>query len=191
MLALRTDTPPAWLEAVNADLTAFLQDHAANERKVVQSALQLAAHYPTRPGLPAAMAELAAEELSHFDAVRALLEARGETLDFDRPDPYISELRGHLRKADANAYLLDRLVLFAIIEARGCERFSILAEGLPDGEIRAFYRDLVRSEARHHALFLRLARSIFDADVVRARVDALLEIEAALVRTLPVRAALH
>jgi tRNA-(ms[2]io[6]A)-hydroxylase len=191
MLALRTDTPPAWLEAVKTDLTAFLQDHAANERKVVQSALQLAAHYPTRPGLPAAMAELAAEELSHFDAVRALVESRGATLDFDRPDPYIARLRQHFRKEDANAYLLDRLVLFAIIEARGCERFSILADGLPDGDVRAFYRDLVRSEARHHALFLRLARAFFDPEVVRARTDALLDIEAAIVRDLPVRAALH
>ena len=191
MLALRIATTTAWLDAVLADLTAFLQDHAANERKVVQSALQLAAHYPTRPGLAAAMAELAAEELSHFDAVRKLLEDVDAGLDFDRPDPYISELRRHFRKADANAYLLDRLVVFAIVEARGCERFSMVAEVFQDGPIRRFYVDLVRSEARHHGLFLRLARAYFPFEVVQTRLDELLSAEAAIVSALPIRAALH
>ncbi len=191
MLSLRFDTPPTWREAVLANPVAFLQDHAANERKVVQSALQLAAHYPTRPDIVRAMSELAAEELSHFEAVRQLLEELGHTLDFEQPDPYIAELRKLMRKVDTHAYLLDRLILFAVIEARGCERFALAADLFPEGPIRAFYRDLVRSEARHHALFLRLARNHFDQETIRARLDTILDAEAALVARLPARAALH
>ena len=39
MLRLRWQTPPGWFEVVQSDFVAFLQDHAANERKVSQSAL--------------------------------------------------------------------------------------------------------------------------------------------------------
>ncbi len=191
MLALRVPTPEAWVAAVLADLDAFLQDHAANERKVVQSALQLAAHYPTRGDVVAAMTELAREELGHYEAVTGLLAARGIPLDYDRPDAYISSILKHLHKSDVDAYLRDRLIAFAVIEARGCERFSRLAEALPEGPERAFYRDLVRSEARHHALFLRLARAHASPAEVSARLEHLLDLEGAIVSALPVRAALH
>jgi tRNA-(ms[2]io[6]A)-hydroxylase len=61
MLGLRWQTPRAWVDAVLADFVAFLQDHAANERKVSQSALVLATHYPNRADLVDLALEIAVE----------------------------------------------------------------------------------------------------------------------------------
>lgn len=191
MLRLRLATSPAWIDAVTADVDAFLQDHAANERKVSGSALKLAVHYPDRRPLVDAMVEMAREELEHFTRVYRLLVGRGRPLAQDAPDPYMGGLRAAMRKRDVEEYLVDRLLFFAIVEARACERFGLLAEALPDAELRRFYADLTRAEARHHALFQRLAQLYAPADAVAARLDEVLEIEAEIVRRLPIRAALH
>jgi tRNA-(ms[2]io[6]A)-hydroxylase len=191
MLDLRYHTPPEWLELVRDNMVAFLQDHAANERKVSQSALGLAVQHPKRRELVDAMVELACEELEHFRQVYALLTARGSDLGVDGPDPYMTELRRGVRKPDVDAYLLDRLLLFGIIEARGFERFHMLATGLDDTQLSSFYTELSRSEARHHATYLTLARTYFDEERVEQRLDALLDREAEVMRGLPLRPALH
>lgn len=174
-----------------ADFGAFLQDHAANERKASQSALVLATQHPRHVELVDAMIEVIDEELLHFRQVYALLRARGLTLAYDAPDPYISRFFKALRKNDQEVYLLDRLVAFGIVEARGCERFKLVGDALPSGELKTFYTELVASEARHHALFLRLARGLFGEAAVDQRLDELLDAEATVIRGLPVRAALH
>jgi tRNA-(ms[2]io[6]A)-hydroxylase len=191
MFALRHPTDDAWLQTVLADVDTFLQDHAHNERKVSGSALLLAAHHPDRVELVAAMIDLAQEELRHFKQVHDLLAARGKTIGQDRPDPYMGPLRKAIRKRDHHAYLLDRLVLFAIVEARGCERFDLMAEHLPDERLRSFYRGLVACERRHHRLFLDLAERYYRPEEVQPRLDELLELEASVVSSLPPRAALH
>jgi len=192
MLRLRTATPPAWFEAVRQDFTAFLQDHAANERKVSQSALVLATHYPERPELIDAALEIADEELAHFRLLWGILKARGATLGFDAPDPYMKAMFAPMRKKLMAEYRLDRLLVYAIVEARGCERFGLVADALgPDDPLGVIYRDLERSEARHHGHYLRLARLYFPADVVSARLDTLLDHEALVIASLPLRPALH
>ncbi|HMW50030.1 MAG TPA: tRNA isopentenyl-2-thiomethyl-A-37 hydroxylase MiaE, partial [Cellvibrionaceae bacterium] len=75
--------------------------------------------------------------------------------------------------------------------ARGCERFGLIATHLPEGPLRHFYRAICESEARHEDLFLRLAYDHFAAPVVLARLDELLDCEAAIVAALPIRPALH
>ncbi|MCC6619688.1 MAG: tRNA-(ms[2]io[6]A)-hydroxylase [Deltaproteobacteria bacterium] len=191
MLGLLYETPAAWSEAVLADLDAFLMDHASNERKAAQSALVLASHHPRQIALVEAMIGVAEEELAHFREVWALLRRRGLTLPQDAPDPYISRFFKHLHKHDNAGYLRDRLLAFGIVEARGCERFTLVARALPPGELKDFYEDLVKSEARHHALFLRLARELGDPDDVERRLGELLAAEAEVVRGLPIRSALH
>lgn len=191
MLRLRSDTSPAWVDAVCADLDAFLQDHAANERKVSHSALTLAVQHPTRRPLVDAMIELAREELDHFARVYEHLVARGRTLAQDAPDPYMGALRRLVRTAEVETYLVDRLITFAVVEARACERFALLAAALPDTALRAFYAELTRAEARHHALFLRLAQQYAPREAVALRLDEVLDAEAAIVAALPVRPALH
>lgn len=191
MLRLRTLTTDAWVEAVIGNLDAFLRDHAANERKVSGSALTLAVQYPDRRALVDDMVDLAREELEHFKRVYDVLVARGQTLGHDAPDPYMGAMRKVLRKRDVEEYLLDRLIVFGVVEARACERFARLARALPDARLRRFYGDLARAEARHHGRFLRLAHRSACCSVVAARLAAVLDAEAEIVVRLPVRAALH
>ena len=184
-MKLRHATPAAWVRVVEDDLDRFLQDHAANERKVSHSALSLATQHPERDELVALLIDVACEELDHFRQVYALLRARGVGLGQDGPDPYIGALRKHAKNADVDLYLRDRLIVFGIIEARGRERFQLLANHLSDPELRDFYAELARCEARHHATYLRLARSYFDADAVALRLDELLTVEAQVVAQQP------
>ena len=191
MLRLRSATPDAWIEMVVTNLDGFLQDHAANERKVSASAMTLAVQYPERRPLVDAMVGLAREELEHFARVYALLVARGRTLAHDAPDPYMRAMRRLIRKRDVEEYLLDRLIVFGVVEARACERFARLGKLLPDMQLRTFYRELARAEARHHGLFLRLAHRTAACRAVSTRLAQVLDAEAEIVATLPLRPALH
>jgi tRNA-(ms[2]io[6]A)-hydroxylase len=191
MLRLRSATAPAWVDAVAGDVDAFLQDHAANERKVSGSAMRLAVQYPERPPLVDAMVRLAGEELEHFTRVYHVLVARGRTLAQDAPDPYMSALRRLMRKRDIEEYLVDRLIVFGVVEARACERFSVLGRVLDDAELREFYRQLARAEARHHGVFLRLAHRYAACKAVQQRLSEVLDAEAEIVAALPIRPALH
>jgi tRNA-(ms[2]io[6]A)-hydroxylase len=175
---------------VLADLDAFLLDHAACERKASGSALSMLAHYPDRPRLADAMVALACEELDHFARVYRHIASRGLALRPDRKSAYAHRLAAAFRSG-SEAYFLDRLLAAGIMEARGCERFGLLARALPPGPLQEMYRDLTVSEARHRGLFVRLAREYFDASAVQARLDELLGIEAEIVRSLPIRSAVY
>ena len=98
MLRLRHDTPAEWTDAVLADLDTFLQDHAANERKVSGSAMMMLTHHPDLAELVDAMVEVAREEMEHFIAVYKLLRERGVPLAQDKPDPYVGALRRAIRQ---------------------------------------------------------------------------------------------
>lgn len=189
-MRLRYNTSSAWTQVVLSDLDAFLADHARCERKASALAMSLVAHYPDRPELVRKMVALAQEELKHFAQVYDLLEARAVDLGSDRKDPYVRQLLDHARKGQ-RPYFLDRLLIAGIVEARGCERFGLLAEALPEGELKAFYQQLTAAEARHHGLFVRLARCYFPAADVRQRLDELLEVEARVAQQLPLQPALH
>lgn len=191
MLNLRHATPPAWVDVVLNDIGSFLQDHAANERKVSASALWIAVHFPSDTAVVDAMIELATEELAHFRQVYALLRRRGLGLGQDSPDPYMGQVHKLLRRAVVREHLLDRLLAAAIVEARGHERFAMLAPALADEELGAFYRRLVAAEARHHGTLLDLALGSFTRTAVEARLDQLLDAEAEIARALPLRPALH
>ena len=190
MLALRLPTPSAWLDAVLGDFDSFLLDHAAAERKASAVALSLISHYPDREALVASMMDIAREELEHFYQVYRRLTARGLTLARDDKDPYMKALRGCIRRG-TEAYFLDRLLVGGIVEARGCERFGMIAEGLEDESLAAFYRTIAASEARHDEAFIGLAHTYFPKDEVDARLDALLDREAEVMSALDIRAALH
>lgn len=190
MYELFSQTDPAWVDKVLGDFDHFLRDHAACERKASALAMSLVAHYPDRPALVAAMTDLAIEELAHFREVMKHIVARGLVMRPDEKDPYVNALRKHIR-GQPDHYLLDRLLVFSIVERRGTERFALLADSLPDAGIRDFYDRLARAEARHYTMFLDLAREYFDPDSVEKRLTELLETEADIVRNLPLRAAVH
>lgn len=190
MIDLRTTTAPGWQTAVLADFDAFLVDHAANERKASAVALSLITHYPDRKRLVATMMDIAREELDHYYQVYRHMEARGLTFGPDSRDPYVGSIRAALRRG-REPYFLDRLIAGAIVEARGRERFAILAGALDDPPLRSFYHALAESEARHASVFLDLACEYFPARDVTDRCNSLLDLEAEIVERMPLRAALH
>jgi tRNA-(ms[2]io[6]A)-hydroxylase len=189
---LLVPSSPAWVAAVLADFDAFLLDHAACERKASASAMAFVAHYPDRPELVAGCIALAREELEHFQRVAEWVTRRGLVLAPDRKDPYMQALARIFRRG-SEAYFLDRLLTAGVAEARGCERFGLVAAGLPEAEaeLKEFYRELARAEVRHQELYLDLARRNFDEGEVAARFDEILEHEASMLAELPIRAALY
>ena len=190
MIELKFNTPAVWAEGIVAAMDVFLPDHAAAEKKASSMAMTMVAHYPDKPELVSAMVDLALEELSHFRAVVKLMFERGLTLLPDEKDVYVNALRRNCRQGDV-VYLLDRLLIAGIVEARGAERFGLIADVLPAGEMKGFYEAITRSEREHESLFLQLAEKYSDRTDVRQRLDVLLEAEAAIVSELPIRPALH
>lgn len=183
-------TPPAWLETVLADFDTFLSDHASAEKKASGMAISMISHYPDRAELVGVMSELAIEELSHYREVIKLIYNRGKTLQADVKDPYVVQFRKAFRQ-DSEAFLLDRLLVGGLIEARGAERFGIIAEGLADAKLKQFYQTITRSEQRHHLVFFDLAKTYFEPEIVTERCIELANIEAEICAGLALRAALH
>lgn len=187
---LRYATPNAWTVAVLADFDQFLLDHATAEKKASGMAISMLSHYPDRTELVAAMADLAIEELTHYREVLKWIHQRGLITAPDQKDPYVVAFRKSIRQGK-EVYLLDRLLTASIIEARGAERFALVANALEPGPLKKFYQSIARSEERHFELFLDLAKRYLDPDTVAQRWDELLDAEAAIVSQLPIRAALH
>ncbi len=85
-------------------------------------AMSLVAHYPDKKKLDSSMIDQAVEEINQFRQVMRLLEDRNLIVTADEKDPYVNEMRTHVRKGPEE-YFLDRLLSGAVIEARGEERF--------------------------------------------------------------------
>ncbi|MBT5685558.1 MAG: tRNA-(ms[2]io[6]A)-hydroxylase [Gammaproteobacteria bacterium] len=185
-----TPSSSAWLECVLANFDEFLVDHAANERKASSMAMSLVAHYPDKPDLVGEMVDLALEELTHFKQVIRLMQERGLCMTPDEKDPYVNQMRNHVR-GDTQDYFLDRLLSGAVIEARGEERFRQLADHLKNEKLKAFYMALANSEQGHHQLFLRLASQYFTDQIVDKRLAEWLVIEKTVIEGIPVRSRLH
>lgn len=187
---LKLATDPAWTRTVMADFDQFLLDHASCEKKASSMAMTFIAHYPDRTQLIRAMTDLAIEELSHYREVIKWVLDRGLQPGKDSKDPYVTQFFTATRQG-REPYFLDRLLIAAIVEARGHERFGLIADALPESALKNFYRAITSSEGRHLDLFVNLALTYFAEDEVYPRLDELLTIEADLIRTLPHRAALH
>ncbi|MEH6584382.1 MAG: tRNA-(ms[2]io[6]A)-hydroxylase [Halioglobus sp.] len=187
---LRLATPAAWTQAVLADFDSFLLDHAAAEKKASGMAISMLSHYPDRTELVVAMADLAIEELTHYREVVKWIHSRGLITVADEKDEYVIQFRKAIRK-ESEAYLLDRLLTASIIEARGAERFGLVAQALEESPLKKFYQSIARSEERHYELFLELAEKYIEKPSVEQRWNELLDVEADIVARLPIRAALH
>lgn len=187
---LKTPTDPRWTECVLGDFNRFLQDHAAAEKKASGMAISMLSHYPDRLELVTAMTDLAIEELTHYREVVKWLHRRGQITTADEKDEYVLAFRREMRKG-TEEYLMDRLLIASIIEARGAERFALVAQALEAGPLKNFYQSIARSEERHYELFLTLAKRYLPAQAVDARYQALLSCEAEIITRLPLRPALH
>jgi tRNA-(ms[2]io[6]A)-hydroxylase len=190
MLNLASTTSPDWIERVLDDFDAVLLDHAHCEKKAAGAAVKLLFQYPDHRFLLQPVAALAREELDHFQQVLERLEKRGLAFERQRPSPYGGRLHGRVRREEPGR-LLDRLLVSALIEARSCERFQVLAERHPDPVLADFYAGLLASEARHHGIYLQLAEHVAPGPEVRTRLAELAEAEAAILREDCTDARLH
>lgn len=184
-----TATSPAWLAVALADLDAVHQDHLHCERKAAQSALSLVRSYPERLDLVTTVARLAHEETAHVVQVSQLLGRRGLTATLDHGDEYAAALYEPCRRKEPGR-LLDRLLIFALIEARSAERLGMLAGAIADEATAHLYAGLADAEVRHRDTFLALAADAAP-DEWRARLGVLAAHEAAVIAALPVRARIH
>lgn len=187
---LAWQTPLAWVERVAEDPLALLSDHAHCELKAAASAQGLIARNPGRSEMLERLADVAVEEMQHFNLVLRELFRRGGTLQHIEPNPYTEGLLRGSRETREHL-LLDRLLVCGLIEARSLERFHLLAEHLEDEGLAALYRGLVPSEASHQGLFLTLAREVAPRELVATRYDSLIEIEAEVMRGLAFSVRMH
>lgn len=149
-------TPESWVRVASERWQELLVDHANCEKKAASTALALMFAYPEDRALGTALSRIAREELRHFEQVQAIMGQLGVPFQRQRPGRYANGLRALLRTADPGRKL-DLLLMAALIEARSCERFALLAPRLasPLGE---FYGHLERVEARHREHYLEWAR---------------------------------
>jgi len=180
MLNLAAETSERWTRRALADLDSVLLDHAHCEKKAAGAAIKLLFSYPHHRFLQEPLAELAREELEHFQLVLAQLDARGIRYETIKPSPYGMALHA-LTRRDEPGRLADILLIGALIEARSCERFQLLAEGLTEPPLVDLYRSLLASEARHHGLYLDLASRLVGGRVAQARLAKLAGLEAEIV----------
>ncbi|QCK15817.1 tRNA-(ms[2]io[6]A)-hydroxylase [Mangrovivirga cuniculi] len=190
-LEVSVESSPEWVEAVMNDFDSFLQDHANCERKASSMAMSLVAKYPNRTEIIPELIETAIEELEHFEDVYKVMEKRNIQLPHQiSQDIYVKKLVDKCHSGREERFR-DRLLLASIIECRGAERFRLIYEALPEGELKSFYHRLWASEAKHGNIFVKMALLYFPEDEVYSRLDELNKIEGEILKELPIKAALH
>jgi tRNA-(ms[2]io[6]A)-hydroxylase len=175
---LRAATPRRWVDAAIDGLPTLLIDHANCEKKAASTALALIFAYPEDRSLSVALSRLAREELKHFEQVERLMKKLGISHVRLKPGRYASELRKLVRTHEPKRKL-DLMIVHALIEARSCERFRLLAKKLPE-DVCSLYQQLERSEARHFEIYLEFAQREYRADEIAERLELIATREAEL-----------
>lgn len=188
MLGLKLPTDPRWTNLAEIQLSDVLTDHAYCEQKAASACISLIQQFPERKELVDKLAPIVTEEWGHFRMVIREMDKRQIPLGKQRKDEYVNALQTFVVKGGSrDGQLLDRLLLSGLIEARSCERFRLLSEGLREPELRDFYRQFMVSEAGHYRLFLDLARLYFPAEQVKVRWQQWLNFEADVIKNLTIR----
>jgi tRNA-(ms[2]io[6]A)-hydroxylase len=188
ILGLQLPTDPRWVDLASISLEEILTDHAYCEQKAANSCISLVQRYPDKDQLVIDLSPVVTEEWGHFRLVLAELHKRGLKLGRQRKDEYVNKLLSFQNKAGGQEErFLDQLLTMALIEARSCERFKRLSEGLKDEYLRNFYRRFMESEAGHYHLFINLAETYIEKEKVRKRWKEWLQYEAEIIRDLELR----
>jgi tRNA-(ms[2]io[6]A)-hydroxylase len=188
ILGLQLATDPRWVDLANLSIEEILTDHAFCEQKAATTCISLITKYSDRTRLVSELAPIVTEEWGHFRMVLAELEKRKLKLGRQRKDEYVNHLIAFQRKGgDFEERFLDQLLTMAMIEARSCERFKRLSEGLPDEYLRNFYRRFMESEAGHYHLFINLAETYLGKEKTKKRWAEWLTFEAGLMKSMAVR----
>lgn len=188
ILGLQLPTDPRWVDLAEISLSEILTDHAWCEQKAANTCISLIQRYSDREKLVEELSPIVTEEWGHFRLVLAEINKRKLKLGRQRKDEYVNALMDFQRKGGhIDDRMLDQLLTMALIEARSCERFKRLSEGLNDPYMQKFYRRFMESEAGHYTLFIELAETYIDKEKVRRRWKEWLEFESEIIKKLEVR----
>lgn len=188
VLGLHLPTDPRWVNLAEMHIGDILTDHAYCEQKAATSCISLIQSFPECTEMVRELAPVVTEEWGHFRAVLAELDKRGLPLGRQRKDEYVNALRHYERK---HSHRMDRvaekLIVFALIEARSCERFRLLSLYVQDEALRSFYHKFMVAEAGHYRLMIDLAAQYVPKAQVEARWAEFLEHEAEVLQQLEVK----
>jgi tRNA-(ms[2]io[6]A)-hydroxylase len=188
ILGLQLPTDPRWVNLAEMELAEILTDHAYCEQKAATTCISLIQRYPDRVEMVEELSPIVTEEWGHFRMVLAELKKRDLPLGKQRKDEYVNKLLEFQKKdGSVEDRFLDRLLTMALIEARSCERFKRLSEGLDDEYMRNFYRKFMESEAGHYTLFINLSELYLPKDKVRKRWKEWLDYEKVLMNEMDIR----
>src|SRR5688500_652042 len=188
ILGLHLPTDPRWVNPAEKSLEEILTDHAYCEQKAATTCITLIQRYSDKDKLVKELAPIVTEEWGHFRLVLAELHKRNLKLGKQRRDEYVNALLAfQVKGGDLENRLLDQLLTMAMIEARSCERFKRLSDGVDDPYMQNFYRRFMESEAGHYTLFIDLAETYIDKEKVRERWQEWLSYEADIIKLLEVR----
>ena len=188
ILGLQLPSDPRWVNLAQISIGDILADHAFCEQKAAMTCISIIQTYSEYEGIVDALSPIVAEEWGHFRTVVKELKKRGLPLGKQRKDAYVNQLIT-FQKKDGSVLdrMLDKLLIMAMIEARSCERFKRLSEGLDDAYLKKFYRMFMESEAGHYTLFITLAEKYIPKEIVRKRWKLWLQYEAEIMQTLAPR----
>ena len=188
MLGLKLPTDPRWVNLAEKSMEEVLNDHAFCEQKAASTCISLIQTFPDREELVEELSPIVTEEWGHFRLVMQELKRRNLKLGKQRKDEYVNQLLGFRKQGGTSRdeVLLDQLLMAALIEARSCERFRLLSEGLEEERMRNFYREFMISEAGHYRLFLDLAITYCGKERVKERWQQWLDFEAGAMRDLEI-----
>ncbi len=188
ILGLQLPTDPRWVNLAAISLEEILTDHAYCEQKAALTCISYIQRYSDKKELVEQLAPIVTEEWGHFRQVLSELHKRGLPLGKQRKDEYVNQLLLFQKKGGhIEDRLLDQLLTMALIEARSCERFKRLSEGLEDEYLRSFYRKFMESEAGHYTLFITLAETYMAKEKVRIRWKEWLAHEIDIMKALTIR----
>jgi len=188
MLGLKLPTDPRWVNLAEISLEDILTDHAYCEQKATTSCISLIQGFPDKERLVKELSPIVMEEWSHFQLVLKELEKRNLKLGHQRKDEYVNKLLAFQQKGGSREKsLIERLLTFALIEARSCERFRLLSLHISEESLKEFYHGFMVSEAGHYRLFIDLAKHYGDEEQVKERWQEYLDHEKTIMNDLTLR----
>lgn len=188
ILGLQLPTDPRWVNLAEKSMAEILTDHAYCEQKAATTCISLIQRYSEKERMVIELSPIVTEEWGHFRLVLAELHKRNLKLGKQRKDEYVNALLLFQRKGGhINDRFLDQMLTMALIEARSCERFKRLSEGLQDEYMQKFYRRFMESEAGHYTLFIELAETYIEKEKVKQRWAEWLAYEAEVIQNLEMR----
>ena len=188
MLHLKLPTDPRWVNLAEKSIEEILVDHAFCEQKAATSCISLIVTYSYLKPIVERITPIVREEWDHFSLVLEELHKRGFELGKPRKDEYVAHLLSFQKKGNnTEIVLVDKLLTNALIEARSCERFRLLSEGLSDNYLKKFYYNFMVSEAGHYKLFMDLAKLYNTEEYVKERWNQFLLFEKDIMQKIDLR----